>query len=938
MMKKRFFLIALSVVCAATSFAYEVGEYAYNATQRFKIMGANIVTNGNFENGLKDWYGIDRETQANDEVWSFELGGGPKDENTITSMSAAANEPLCNSWTLDPGSYIVSFDIKSPKSVYTTVITGGSAADDNACDFFLNTDGNFKKLATTNDAPVTDVAVRSYAPAEEWRNVVFFFTIEQKNQLVMHFEKLAANTQITNIEIHAAQEVYDVRKALNRIAFARELMAISEFNVEEAKAAKAELEESIGIIENMIETGEMDDPSNAESLMTLFENEEIEKFLAVTSVDLTPVIPGLNITSQEYYGRGNIGGRANKYKLDLAGNWGHLESDPDELRAAIQRNYSHNATYTAYNEDLPAGKYFFTCEIRNANTDNKSWPCNLFYNVTKDENIVCRMFIGEDTVDVGPIYGEDYQRFSMMADVPQGVSVRAGIYWPGLSVAGAFLIRNTMFRSFNLNTIDAVEHNAAFKTYMTQWNATIESRTTMMEKMDNPNYPWGQKELKAERDRLDPYYTSQLNKGWSTADGTDAGIASTEELLDWANYQGFEEYTDPADGTDPTRKTYLLVRGYQAANNAIIAINKVITDLAEAIDAAKKTRNKGANLTGDRDTYKSAILTALEILKTTRANTTDATREADSTAIAQAKEALDAATAVFLASVGVKPFIDIDFSKGATENTDEAYTEVYYCEGEKGRMYFSVFSPENSGNSYFTLGSGTEYMDMLRVGNGKATVYIDETDQPGSDDCLRITFDMYHGKLNGKSAGVELQNAEGKRVAGFSINSYHGLVSYNDFNDVLTEGGEGMNILKYASSASSNIANEANKTSYDLVIDYHNSTLQGSMNNPQKGSCEGKPMPFRTGIEDYKVAKFVLFSNYGNEGRRCWFDNLKISKYPLTDVEEDITESPWADVTGIKSVVGNASHTNAVYNLQGQKVKVAAKGLYIMNGRKVLVK
>jgi hypothetical protein len=44
------------------------------------------------------------------------------------------------------------------------------------------------------------------------------------------------------------------------------------------------------------------------------------------------------------------------------------------------------------------------------------------------------------------------------------------------------------------------------------------------------------------------------------------------------------------------------------------------------------------------------------------------------------------------------------------------------------------------------------------------------------------------------------------------------------------------------------------------------------------------------------------------------------------------------DITAVKSIIADAEATGEVYNLQGQRVKNAQKGLYIMNGKKVLVK
>ena len=43
-------------------------------------------------------------------------------------------------------------------------------------------------------------------------------------------------------------------------------------------------------------------------------------------------------------------------------------------------------------------------------------------------------------------------------------------------------------------------------------------------------------------------------------------------------------------------------------------------------------------------------------------------------------------------------------------------------------------------------------------------------------------------------------------------------------------------------------------------------------------------------------------------------------------------------VTGVQSVATKSQHTEQVYNLQGQRVSATAKGLYIVNGKKMIVK
>ena len=778
-------------------------------------------------------------------------------------------------------------------------MTAGSAAGSNAIDFFLNSNGSFTKDASTDDAPVVNVATSVNFPQEEWKQVVFYFTADQGQYLVMHAEKLATDIQITNIEVHAATEVYDVRIAQNKIAFAKELMENPAFNTEEAQDAKATLQEIIETMEGMIASGDFDDASAAEDMMNNFNDEGLEPFLAVTSVDVKNLIPGLDIPSLDTFGRGAIGTRAATYKLDLVGgNWGHLDTEIDALRSAIQNSYAHSATYNAYHEDFPAGKYFFSCEIRNANTGRASWPTEPVFNLES----TCKLFIGNDSVEVGPISGEGYQRFSMIAEVTEDGKFRAGVEWPGVSNGGAFFIRNTVVRAFNKDVENNVEHIQAFKTYMVQWDAATNGRTTVHNLIDNANYPWGQNELKAEADRLDPIYAEQANKNWNTSDGADAGIASTDELKDWALYQGIEAYSEPTeDGAEPKRLEYQLVRGYQGAITYVQNANKAITDLNASIKDAEATRDDAMNSSGDKATYQKVIDAAQAVYDDVIATTTDAKREADEARIADQQTALAAAKEAFLKSAELKPIISIDFSDANGIQNDEE-TGLYFINGAVGKMTFtSADTEKGTGNAgSYTLGSGEENLEVLRVAGSTATVDIAEADQPGETDVIRFNFDMWYGNLSGKSAGIDLLNAAGERVAGFRMNRYNGSVNYNDFNNAENTG---MDILKYVSAVGARgvennlIYVDNNKSSFDLIIDYKAKTVQGTVTNGSNGTCVGEAMPLNTALTDTKIAKFAIVCDYSNANRRCWFDNLVAYKYAST-AEGPIVVGIKGDVNG----------------------------------------
>ena len=955
-MRKRLLMIAaFALTMVGTVSAYNEGDYAYNSTQRFKITGENLVTNGNFANGRTGWYGATVEDPLDADTWDIVEGAGSNGETVVKSFAANAEKPMCNKWQItEAGTYIVSLDIKTPNAVNTTILAAGSAAGTNAVDFFLNNDGSFTKVASTEEAPVINVAASKYIPQEEWTSVVFYFTADVNQYLVMNVANLAAETQLTNIELHKANEVYDDRIAKNRIAWIKTLMEIPDFNVDAAKDAKTTLEGYIQTVEEALADGTLDDPSEAANYMEALENEGVEPFMSITSRRMNDKLPGTdNVATLAGVGRGGTLPAAFSGLELTGGNWGHISGE-DFMKTAIQNGYANSGTYNVRNTLFPKGKYLFKAEIRNANTGKNSWPCDYTYNL----ETTCKVFVGTDTIETAPISGEQFQRVYHMAEIAEDGKFRAGVEWPGTSSGGAFFVGNVEVYALGdgEGITKKIDHIEAWNTFKAQYDAAASCRTTLStmtrrNATDDTNYPWGQDSIADAKKQWDPYFNPV--KAWVNENGEDTGIATTEELNEWAEHQGYylpdttETSTAEEKAHYKTYSKYAVVRGYDYTIKYVQNLNKPITDLGEAIEAAKKTRNIGANLTGDRDAYKTAILAALKTLKDIRITTTDATRVADSTTLDNALQTLNAATEAFLASVSNAPLVDIDFSNDfkLVKNEEEG-TSIYVIEGAAGQIEFpeaGVDLEHGDGNGtlgyQWSLGFGEEYFDVIHMGSAAATINI-----PGditTFDGLRITFDFWGGYLNKCYTKFDFQNAAGESLAQITRYNSQGTssstfgYSVDDLNKYITVKGSSKqnNTQIYTDSK--------NKTSFDIVFDYNAKTQKLSITNSGSGSKEGEAVALEAPESgDNKVAKIVFSSNYSsqkNSGRRNWLDNIKVYK-SMSDAEEDITEETFAPTTGIKTVETVKANDGAIYNLAGQKVSKSFKGLIIKNGKKYFVK
>lgn len=936
------------MVSAVSSFAFEVGDYAYTTTQRLKITNANLVKNGTFAAGLTEggWCGLTLTEPVSATTWTVADGEGPNGETVVRSEGATADEPLCNVWGGLYGgqTYIVSFMAKAEGSVATTV---GTTVGNNYVDFFLNNDGSLAHAASTDEAPVTNVAT-AVNLTNEWQTYTFAFTPDEGQQLVMHIEKLATGTMITNISVHQVTVVYDDRIALRKVAFANKILADENFTAtDDALAAKAEFEETVyGYINELLNTpGGLDDIGEAEYYMEQFDNGLVD-FMNVSTDDMATENFFKNVTNLTAMGKYNRGQIANGQVIDgfifRGENWQHAASG-DVLVKQIQDKYDvGKGSVALYNTNFPAGKYYLAAEVRNG-------YCDKNYYITYNLEAGVKAFIGTDTVDCGVIHGEDYDKFYMVGELKEGETFEAGFWWDGPATGARFEIKNFECRAFG-DIKAEVERAAVWTTFIAQYNAVVSARKTLVDMQADATYPWAKDSLARALEAWDPYYNTLMSNGWVAEDGSDTREATTEELADWALYQGVKLYDE-----DGNLLTYQLVRGYQNAINYVKEENKVFATLANEIAAAEILRDDDMNQLGDKATFQAAIDAAQNTLTTTLAATTDETREADEATVNQAIEDLKAAEEAFKASVPEQaPLVDIDFTDAQFEpiitvtpgeegEEDIETTTGYTIQGAVGQMDFTTSSVtvDDDGTfandqATFALGCGgadVTNADVLRIGKGTATVNLAEADIPTDDEVLRTTFDVWFGGLINRNVDIELQNAAGERVAGFSYSLYGGSTAYNDF---LNEAGEGLNIAACGKSTNkdgnANLLVDKYKWQFDLIVDYKANTVQANLPTSPTGAKNGGLVALKQ-LEDNKIAKFVINSNYDNADRRSWFDNLKIVKY-------NSSASGINETVGIATVnTDNVKATGAVYTLSGVQVKGApAKGLYIKDGKKFVVK
>lgn len=933
--------MALAMVFGVGAYAFEANDIIWTKDAKLKVTDAtNKITNGNYAQ-TDGW--ISEKGGALDANWRVTTA--TKDDAQVTVLQSenatnAEGSHLTNAWELPTGIYALSYWIYSPSAVTTSITDGGN----NVVSFYVSADG------TTVDRQIN--ATTSLAEAA-WTQVTDTIQVNSEKETVwFKASQVAQGIQFTDFQIVTVKSVYDTRIAERELAFGK--IILEDPNFKTAKSVDVEetyydLEDAIITIEQKIANNQMETENDATTFMKSY-RAALEEYMGTESDDITDesifqyvtnwkgMALGRNrkdIKHQDVFGNFMFEGNETQTK-GSATNWQHrgiaskTAADNPVFTYHIQQgggDVGSGAVYFYDNtEKLVKGKYYISAEVRNAYQDGKYTP---FYTV---ENEMFSVF-GDEKTSIGTISGEEYEKIYAIGEYSGSGEFKIGFRWGGMTGGGIFEIKNPEIRYFGAKSAitDKAARTSAWKTFKEQWNAAVSGRNKVVELQADVTYPWAKDSLERALTKHDVEYNKILNAGWMDADGNDtyAASASNDSLNNWAKYQGGLHVEGDA-------ATYTLVRGYQHAYNYVINKNAPFTNLTAALADAKAVRDDDMNSTGDKTTFQAAIDAAQNTYDNLLASTTDNTFETDSTTLDEARKTLLAAQTVFLKSAEMTPIIDIDFSNAAEEVLVADVTN-YVIKGAKGEMNFGTFYVTDKDAQGYTTGYGEGNCDgILRMSNNNqvATVTIADADLPTDDDVLRIKFDYWGGKLNNSKPFLfKLLNAAGEKVASieWTVDNWSYSV-VNDFNNAANTGLDWNGKITWlgeSSLSNAQICVDKNKTSVDLIVDYKAQTLRGSMVNGTNGTSNGEAVAFPAGVTDKKIVKISIAATGNNAARRSWFDNLLVYKYP------SLAEGP-APV-GIKNVKA-AADNGAIYDLTGRRIVKAAKGLYIKNGKKYVIK
>ena len=592
---KKLLLTLVAILATSVAFAYEVGDYIYTNSAKFKVISANLAP------ALNSWYGADDV-----DTWSVyaEEDATP---NSIQSLDGSEGASLLyTTIEIQMGStYVINYKIKGVAET-TSSIAAGAQNELNA----------FVTAAPSANGVLTGTANTDYIQAAgtntilngEWKEVSFSYvngdTILDGSSRYLNivFGRLTTGTAIADIEVCEVVSVYDTRISDKRVDFISKLLADENFQTDKLGAATdpAEVQELLEAYEGMKEVGECDDEASMNDFMATM-NDAVEQYLAQSSENLADMFQYIGISNIPKVNR-NPGLHGEQYGFYFNGdNWLHADG-VDYLTKQIQGSYANNAGSAGlYSKTFPAGhKYYVAAEIRNANCDKNY---NLTY--TLEKNV--KFYIGSDTIDLGTIKGEDYKKVYMISELKEGETFEAGFWWEGSTAGSAVHVKGFEVREILqegvLSVRDEAERANAWNTFKAQWDAATAQRDALLAKLGNTaDYPWEQDSLQRAYDTWNVYYQNIIDSKWIDADGNDTYVASNDQLTTWATQQGY-------DGEE----TYQLVRNFQWANAYVVAQNQPYTDLKALVAETKSALARPAASKIDTDEI-SALLSEAERL------------------------------------------------------------------------------------------------------------------------------------------------------------------------------------------------------------------------------------------------------------------------------------------------------------------------------------
>lgn len=921
-MNKRLLISFAAIMGAMTSFAYNVGDYVFTHDAKFKVVGDNLIANGNFASNYDGWKDY-ADGALSPDYWSIETGAAQDGGNVIQSADASADltgNYMYQAVPFESGkTYVVTFKMKGVEPGTSSITQKTS----NYVDVFANADGTVSKTADRFQQVATTDALNA-----EWTSYSYSFTDTvtggSTGYIVVSFGQLTQGTQISDVEIREVESVFDTRISDKEFAYAKSLLAIEDF--------KNGRDEFNGVLEGIMGafgTPDMDDPSAAEDALKSFVDAE-NLFLDANSYDVSSMINSKQLwTTKIQKANGTYG----DWYVEGNTRWFHDPASDPYIRDAIQGSFNLAAGTAKIVKEMPAGKYFFSCESKGYRMAGTSAAVRY----TPDYSYVvegAKVFIGKDSVSFN-LDQRNFERHFAMGTLAEGETLNAGFWHPATSVdnklGGEVFMQNPVLRIVGDNSNGEmqkyVEDYVALNAIATQANALkvmLDSAVVVSAKAE---YPWGKAELNDTTTKYQAVYSelSVLQPG--------------AELFDVA--------------ADSLEQSMSIVR---SAINAYYSLNAPYTDLKAQIAQANESINLPANANGDKATFKTVIDKAQALINSTTAEYNEelAQQMKDAkTELADAQSAFEATTAAFNNPSEVQ--IVNPFFEGAKKSAIPTGWTGVMDENPNGRWKGgSNKNYENGtilqvwrGYTAYSKNSVAQQVNVLRSGVYVLSCQTICYNENGSRDGDRNTHSgvFYYGKLTESADTIAAHMIHTNRNVGYYPEIY--AVVYDKADEAETSLELGYNALNNTccnqyTFGGNHLRYMGPKAKFDTDLA---AALAASL---EKGAAEYESIASFENDATVEPNTDLTYGNiYINLGHAVEYAQAaETSSQKMTAYYQlqDAIKNANVVVTGVKGIIAEpvAKIQKGVYTLTGVKVAENAanlpQGLYIVNGKKVIVK
>jgi hypothetical protein len=592
---KKTLLIGLVAMAGVVA---QAQEYAYTTFAKVKIVGEELVQNGNFSDveSYAGWTGADGAT-VDPAAWAFQEALGPDGENVMQSGGTTQEGALVQAVAVEPGTYYVSFQLL------------GSAGTNASQAVFFNKDGSL--IYADGNRVVINANNRT---AADWTEVADTVVVNEEGFIVFNLSKFVAEAQVTNFSVKQANVVYDTR-ALERFAeYANAVVESGYFTSDNADFA--------GYLDdlNAYLNGEMtadeygtdfDDPSAGAGEMDGLQS-ALNEYLNENSADLLVDEKPFNgygdnrkWNSQGSWtggtnGRWFSGGNgASKEIPEVVLNWGYGANLPND-----QLYYPLVVTQS--------GTYMFKIESFGHYWNDKNWSAASYNRTTPFRG--ARFFVGKNKPVVSDGFAAiegnlwqandnndqtNFHPYTFFFDAEEGDTIYCGAQYINdnttTNKGGLFHLGYPVLRLIGVsqNELDYQKLVGEIKTQQSVLGERIGTANEMVAWQKADGFPWGHAALQLAIDTITPVYNESFNV--IDADGN---------VLDKSRIT--EEYRDEV--------LLNAVNSIKRSWQAFESLNAHYTNLLAAIATAQASNDDPLNAAGDHDTFQAVINAAQAIV------------------------------------------------------------------------------------------------------------------------------------------------------------------------------------------------------------------------------------------------------------------------------------------------------------------------------------